>query len=1171
MTTTPPNAPSIFGRALEIESPAGRAAYLDEACGPDAGLRAEVEGLLAAAEKAGAFMRRPAAAELTAGYEPLTEGPGTIIGRYKLLQQIGEGGFGIVYMAEQKEPVKRRVALKIIKPGMDTREVVARFEAERQALALMDHPNIAKVLDAGTTETGRPYFVMELVKGVSIAEFCDQNQLPARARLELFVPVCQAVQHAHQKGVIHRDLKPSNILVTLHDGQPVPKVIDFGVAKALNQELTEKTLFTAYGHMVGTPQYMSPEQAEMSGLDVDTRSDVYSLGVVLYELLTGTTPLEAKKLRSAAYEEMQRLIREEEAQRPSLRVSTLGERLSVVARDRHCDPVQLQQLLRGELDWIVMKALEKDRTRRYETANGLARDLLHYLADEPVEACPPTTGYRLRKFARKNRKLLVTAGTFAAVLLLGVAASAWQAVRATQAEAAALTNEQQANANAAQAQGNEAEAKKERDEAQRQRDEVRKQRDEVKALNEKLESTLKELRSTQGELRRTLYAAHMNLAQHAWDAGGVEQVRELLDRHRPKMGETDLRNFEWHYLNRLCRAEVLNLMNDQEDRFYQFTTMALSPDGKRLATASDVSDAQRPRFVVAGAVKVWDVQTGKILLTLKGHAYPITHLAFSPDGQRLAGADGGDVKVWDAQTGKDLLSIKGGGGNVVFSSDGTRLATTSGGGVDQKSGIPRVKRVKVWDAQSGEELLTIESAFNCVAFSPDGKILATATDDNTVKLWDAKTGKELRALKGHTATVWKVAFSPDGKRLASAGWLWLPFGKSMAVKVWDTQTGKELLSIPDCGYSVAFSPDSKHLACGAWEGSNTVQVRDAQSGLELFTLKGDTRRAHSLAFSADGKRLAAAGYGAVRVWDIQIANSPLILQEGKPPFAFSPDGKRLASAGGTGGEVKVWDALTGQEQLTLKVRKARVTNLAFHPDGKRLATSGQDDAFSGQGGVRVCDAQTGKELLALKGAATHVVFSPDGKRLASACINTTVKVWDAQTGNELHILRPTGGGMWGFAAFSPDGKRLAYASAGRITVWDVETGRELLTFDNHRGYDVVFSPDGKRLASACFDKTVKVWDAQTGKRALTLKGHTGAVRGVAFSPDGQRLASASEDNTVKVWDAETGQELLSLKGGGSDVAFNSDVAFSPDGNRLAAGSANGTVMIWDATPLPEKP
>jgi serine/threonine protein kinase len=311
----------------------------------------------------------------TSAHPSVTEGAGTIIGRYKLLQQIGEGGFGVVYMAEQKEPVKRRVALKIIKLGMDTKEVIARFEAERQALALMDHPHIAKVLDADTTETGRPYFVMELVKGVSIAEFCDQNQLPARARLELFVPVCQAVQHAHQKGVIHRDLKPSNILVTLHDGQPVPKVIDFGVAKALNQELTEKTLFTAYGHMVGTPQYMSPEQAEMSGLDVDTRSDIYSLGVVLYELLTGTTPLEARKLRSAAYAEMQRLIREEEAPRPSLRVSTLGERLTVVARDRHCNPMQLQQLLRGELDWIVLKALEKDRTRRYETANGLARDL----------------------------------------------------------------------------------------------------------------------------------------------------------------------------------------------------------------------------------------------------------------------------------------------------------------------------------------------------------------------------------------------------------------------------------------------------------------------------------------------------------------------------------------------------------------------------------------------------------------------------------------------------------------------------------------------------------------------------------------------------------------------------------------------------------------------------
>ena len=370
---------------------------------------------------------------------PPTERVGATIGRYKLLEHIGEGGFGVVYMAEQQHPVRRRVALKVIKPGMDTRQVVARFEAERQALALMDHPHIARVLDVGATEVGRPYFVMELVRGVPITDYCDSNSLSTRERLSLFLQVCNAVQHAHTKGVIHRDLKPTNVLVTLADGVAVPKVIDFGVAKATQARLTDKTFFTEFPQLIGTPAYMSPEQAGMTGLDVDTRSDVYSLGVLLYELLTGTTPFDAQELRSKAYGEIQRIIREVEPPRPSTRLSTLGDALGQTAARRSSDPAKLGRMIRGDLDWVVMKCLEKDRTRRYETADGLARDIGRHLRDEPVDASPPGASFRLRKFIRRNRARVAAAGLVLAALLAGMAGTTWGLLRERRAREEAQT------------------------------------------------------------------------------------------------------------------------------------------------------------------------------------------------------------------------------------------------------------------------------------------------------------------------------------------------------------------------------------------------------------------------------------------------------------------------------------------------------------------------------------------------------------------------------------------------------------------------------------------------------------------------------------------------------------------------------------------------------------
>ncbi|HEY3913491.1 MAG TPA: protein kinase [Verrucomicrobiae bacterium] len=541
MNEAPSPEVAVFAAAVELPAEQ-RGAYLDQACAGDSALRGRVEALLRVQDEADNFFDkigpalRPTFAE---GLKPdssgtihlsgiPTEKAGDRIGRYKLLQQIGEGGCGVVYMAEQEEPVRRRVALKVIKLGMDTKSVIARFEAERQALALMDHPNIAKVLDAGATETGRPYFVMELVRGIKITDYCDENNLNTSARLELFIQICGAIQHAHQKGIIHRDIKPSNILVADHDGKPVPKVIDFGIAKATtDQRLTDKTLFTAFEQFIGTPAYMSPEQAKLSGLDIDTRSDIYSLGVLLYELLTAKTPFEAKRLLEAGLDEIRRIIREEDPVRPSTRLQTLdAAEQTTVARHRQSESPKLLAIIRGDLDWIVMKCLEKDRSRRYETANGLAADIHHHLSNEPVVARPPSDLYRIQKLVGRNKLAFFSAAAVTLSLVLGIAVSTWQAVRATRAEREQRWSLQQAE------EGRAAEA------TLRQAAEIREHIADARVLFDKAqydqaEKALKEIPPSdqpepeQADLLRLLGNRHMTLGQWKEAASDFSAVMQF--------------------------------------------------------------------------------------------------------------------------------------------------------------------------------------------------------------------------------------------------------------------------------------------------------------------------------------------------------------------------------------------------------------------------------------------------------------------------------------------------------------------------------------------------------------------------------------------------------------------------------------------------------------------
>ncbi|MFV1967817.1 MAG: protein kinase [Pirellulaceae bacterium] len=749
MSSSPSAAKQIFLEAIEQHAPDRWPSFLDQACGDDAPLRQRVETLLEAHADGNSLLDHPAMAPAATSDRPITEQPGTMIGPYKLVEEIGEGGMGVVYMAEQTEPVERRVALKIIKPGMDSKQVVRRFEAERQALAIMDHPSIAKVLEAGATETGRPYFVMELVQGVPITEHCDEHNLTTNERLELFTDVCRAIQHAHLKGIIHRDIKPTNVMVALIDGRPVPKVIDFGIAKAIQKRLAEKTFFTGDGQFLGTPQYMSPEQAGMSDLDVDIRTDVYSLGVLLYELLVGSTPFDPEQLRQAGYDEICRIIRETDPPTPSKHLSTLGAAIAEVSKHRQAQPAALRKLMRGDLDCIVMKALEKDRDDRYDTAQALADDLRRHLQDKPIQATKPSLAQRVFKWSRRHKPVVWSA---VATLIVGFVAFAASTVLI----ASAYENERQQRIEThkalqlAEEQQRLAEQQKElaeeqKKEAIKQQQEIARQRDAT---------------------YQNLYVARIRLAQQDWESGRVAGLRDVLDQYLPQPGRADLRGWEWYYLLSLCYRDLMTLRGHSAS----INSVAWSPDGLRLASAG-----------VLGNIIIWNPDSGKKVRTL--HGSPINALAWSPDSRRLAAAGESAIRFWAPESGRKQLGISTGAPQVrsiAWSPDGKRLASP---GAD--------KTVAIWDATTGKKVRTLAGHVTellNVAWSPDGRRLAASGNEpNTITVWDAESGEIQTTLKG-SSFISHLAWNPESTRLLSSD----AGGK---VSVWDPVGRRELFSM----------------------------------------------------------------------------------------------------------------------------------------------------------------------------------------------------------------------------------------------------------------------------------------------------------------------------------------------------------------------------------------
>ena len=1020
-------AQEVFFKAVQLADPSAQEAYLQQACGDDHELRQHVENLLTAHGQSGSFLEKGALALDPTLEEPSLEQPGVQIGPYKLLQQIGEGGMGVVYMAEQTEPVRRKIALKIIKPGMDTKHVVARFEAERQALALMDHPNIARVFDAGATSTGRPYFVMELVRGVPLVEFCDQNALTTGERLELFIVVCRAVQHAHHRGVIHRDLKPSNILVTLHDNQPVPKVIDFGVSKAISQQLTEKTMFTAFGQMVGTPVYMSPEQAQMSGFDVDTRSDVYSLGVILYELLTGSTPITAEELRRSGYAEMQRLIREQEPPKPSLRLSTsTGDAQAKIAKDRKTDARHLGAVLHGDLDWIVMKAIEKDRTRRYDSANGFASDVERFLANEVIEARAPSLSYRVRKAVLRNRAAFMTAALVLCSLLIGLVTTSWQAWRATserdRAEAALIEASQERQKAILQAK-NAIEARKKAEAETHRADRLRHVSDVSR------------------------YASQLRLADPAFAGADDTEALAIL-----KDTDPTLRGWEFERLQQRWQSRR-HLYNVDA----HFHCVAISSNGQLTAAGG-----------AAGAVRLFDFESNRLIEEFKTSGAEVLTLRFSPNGQKLLAGTDTSAHIWDVRSLAEL-------GRMTLPPHTRRPIEE----------VLRENQRKKPSVPGEQQPFLLPRQLPCLAFDKTGDKIAIATPES-IQVWDSQLANKLSeapyaAKEGQEVYIVDLDFHPDGERLAV----------KQAVKSSPNATPHDEYSLLDVATGKPAGSSGELNSNGFWQFNGTLQyhpsgqwlvteelsflsraltVRDAKSFEMVRQLATGEGAVDLIRLSGDGSRFAFNTKGAVSVRDFGAGG---LIASLSPPFpvsgavrhitdlAISSDGRRIVASFG--------NRIRSQADLD-SVERRSGEKLPEGVVGWDLRDSLTVREFTGTlpEGYHRTEAPGANLIVSPEEVdwfAHQLQYSRSALTEEPVAIASAVVFRSCRDGQVLFQLAESS--FSGFFSFSisRDGKRMAVRQQGKMQLWDIPQRRRLP--DVPHGFDQItncqLSPSGKFL------------------------------------------------------------------------------------------------------------